>query len=76
MGFLRPTKVLGSKNSALGPQKLKKNVEKIDFLKKPELLDLPESGFGVPGWSTSKCSIPLSWYNSNKNKFAGVTCGR
>ena len=74
VGFLRPTKVLGSKNSVLGPQKIKNKVEKIDFLKKPELLDLPESGFGVPGWSTSKCSIPLSWYNSNKNKFSGVTC--
>ena len=76
VGFLRPTKVLGSKNSVLGPQKTKKKVEKIDFLKKPELLDLPESGFGLPGWSTSKCSIPLLWYNSNKNKFAGVTCVR
>ena len=41
--------MLGSKNSALGPQKTKKKVEKIDFLKKPELLDLPESGFGYQG---------------------------
>ena len=53
-----PTKVLGSKNSALGRQSTKKN-SKNWFLKKTELLHLPESGFGVPGWSTSKCSIPL-----------------
>ena len=65
VGFVRLPKVLGSKT--------KKKLKKFIFLKKPELLDIPKNGFGLPGWSTSKFSIPLLWYNSNKTKFAGVT---
>ena len=73
-GVSKVNLVVGVKKQCFGTPKTKKKVEKIDFLKKPKLLDLPERGFGLPGWSTTKCSIPLLWYNSNKNKFAGVTC--
>ena len=35
VGFLRPTKVLESKNSAFGPQKTKKKLKKLIFSKNP-----------------------------------------